>query len=267
MLSGTGRQTSCSRNITPADARIEGDLLVDDRAPVFEAANQKWKLVYSPALYTLFLRVATECWDGLGITGFDRFWDLSVESLTRMAMRIGDGRRKREILEEINEIIRRNMAASAVGNLTFSLSYVQMSAYLADLPTRFSVDAAMLGVELPLFIIPKVPDPADLEAKLESARRKHRGKRDKKPPPKKLIRKGRTEDEVAKAPPRDLMGELNPELKIAVRKTIKSELRKRLFGFENLVTESRGVGQQLTRVNEIGRLETNLEAEVEDELS
>jgi hypothetical protein len=250
----------------PADARIEGDVLVDDHAPAFEAANQKWGMVYSPALYTSFLRVANECWDELGITGFDRFWDLSVESLTRMAMRISDGRRKREILGQINEIINCNMTASAAGNLTFSLAYVQMSTYLADLPNHFMADAAMLGVDLPLFIIPKVPDPAEIEAEFESARRKHRGKRDKKPPPKKPIRRGKVEDDLAKAPPPDLTGELSPELKKAVRETIKSELKKRLLAFENLASESRGVGQQLTRVNEIERLETNLEAEVEDEL-
>jgi hypothetical protein len=166
----------------------------------------------------------------------------------------------------LNEIIRRNVTASAAGNLTFSLAYVQLSTYLADLPDRFMADAAMMGVELPLFIIPKVRDPAGLEAELESAQRRHRGKRDKKPPPKKPIRRERAEEEAAKAPPPDLTGELSPELKIAVRETIKSELRKRLLAFENLATESRGVGRQLTRVNEIERLETNLETEVEDEL-
>jgi hypothetical protein len=251
----------------PGYDRTEGDLLVDDRAPAFEAANREWGLVYSPGLYTSFWRVANECWDELGITGFDRFWDLSVESLTRMAMRVPGGRRKRELLEEINEIIRHNMTASAAGNLTFSLAYVQMSTFLAQLPAHFMAEAAMMGVDLPVFIIPKVPDPAELEAELESARRRHRGKRDKKPPlPKKPIRRGRGEDEAAKAPPPELAGELNPELKMAVRETIKSELRKRRLAFESLVTESRGVGRQLTRVNEIERLETNLAAEVEDEL-
>jgi hypothetical protein len=250
------------------DERIDGDVLVDDRAPAFEAANQQWGLVYSPGLYTSLHGVAHECWDALGVTGFDRFWDLNVESLTKMAMRIHDGDRKRAILREINEIIQRNMTASAAGNLTFSLAYVQLSTYLEELPNQFLADAAVLGVELPLFIVPKLPDPAELEAELESAARKHRGKRDKKPPPppKKPIRKGKAEEEALRAPPVDLSGELSPELKASVRETIKDGLKKHLLSFENLATESRAVGQQLTRVNEIERLDTDLDAEIDDNL-
>jgi hypothetical protein len=51
-----------------------------------------------------------------------------------------------------------------------------------------------------------------------------------------------------------------------VRETIRERLKERIRAFENVVGESTAVGHQLTRVNEIERLDTNLEPEIEDDL-
>jgi hypothetical protein len=249
----------------PSDERIEADVLVDDRAPAFEQANVKWGLAYSPAVYASLMRVANEIWDAAGIKGFDRFWDLNVESLTKAAMKLQNAAKKREILQRINEIIPRNMTVSAAGGLTFSLSYVQFVNYFEALPDLFLRDAALSGEHLPLFIVPKLPDPAELEEALESTRRKHRRKPIKPPPPPptRKTRKGKEEEPPPKPPEPK---ELTPELKLTIRETIRTELRQRLLAFENLATESCAVGRQLTRVNEIEKLDTNLEPEVDDDL-
>jgi hypothetical protein len=251
------------------EERIDGDVLVDDRAPSFEEANRQWNLTYSPGLYGSLMAIANRCWDALGVTGFGRFWDLRVTSLTEMAMRVRDGAAKRALLKEINAVLRVNMTASALGNLTFSLAYVQLSTMLEDLPDRFLVEARILGTELPLFLVPKMPDPGELDD-AESGRRKHRNRKDRKPPPKKPPpKKGARpiEEEPSRGvTPNPEAAEINPELKAAIRLTIRDQLRTKLLAFENLANESRAVGQQLTRVNEIERLETNLDAEVDDEL-
>jgi hypothetical protein len=182
---------------------------------------------------------------------------------------VRDGAAKRALLKEINAVLRVNMTASALGNLTFSLAYVQLSTMLEDLPDRFLVDAGILGTELPLFLVPKMPDPGDLDD-AESGRRKHRNRKDRKPPPKKPPpKKGArpAEEEPSRGvTPNPEAAEINPELKAAIRLTIRDQLRTKLLAFENLANESRAVGQQLTRVNEIERLETSLDAEVDDEL-
>jgi hypothetical protein len=248
--------------------RIDGDVLVDDRAPAFDAINRRWGLVYSPGLYRSLLAVAERCWDALGIAGFDRFWDMGLSSLSALAMRVQEGELKRTILGELNEAIRRSMTVSAAGSLAYSLAYVQLTTMFEELPQRFMHDAAVLYMDLPLFIVPKPPDPGEIEEALESAKKKHRGKRDRKPPPpKKPVKKGgKAEDETPLVPPTPEVVELTQELKDALRITIREQLRARLLAFENLATESRAVGRQLTRVNEIERLETNLDAEVEDEV-
>jgi hypothetical protein len=258
----------CALRRRRGEDRIDGDVLVDDRAPSFDAANRQWGLVYSPGLYASLFAVAESCWDALGIARFDRFWDLDVGSLSAMAMRITDGAVKRAILERLNEVITRAMTASAAGSLAYSVAYVQLSTMLEELPARFAHDAAVLRTELPLFIVPKPPDPGEVEEALESAKRKHRGKRDRKPPPpKKPVKKGgKADDEPVVATPAADVAELAHELKAAVRETIKEQLRARLLAFENVATESHAVAKQLTRVNEIERLEENLDAEVEDDM-
>jgi hypothetical protein len=220
-------------------------------------------------LYASLVTIAGRCWDALGITGFDRFWDLSVSSLSAMAASVRDGATKRELLRDINEVLRVNMIASARGNLTFSLAYVQLATMLEELPERFVRDAAIIGGELPPFVIPKIPDPGELE-EVDSGRRRHRNRKEKKPPPKKPPpKKGAkaVEEEGSRGEtPNTENAEINPELKAAVRATIRDLIREKLLAFENLARESRAVGQQLTRVNEIERLETSLDAEVDDGL-
>jgi hypothetical protein len=255
----------CAMRGRPTDEPIESDLLVDDRAPVFEAANKRWGLVYSPAVYTSLLRIANEIWDAAGVSGFDRFWDMSVESLTDAAMRLRDGAIKRDILERINTVIKGGMTVSAAGSLSFSLAFVQLATYLDQLPALFLRDAALLGVGLPLFTVPKLPDPAALEEALESTHRRHRRRQGKPTPPVSARRSRRNKDDEPARPPTDPK-ELSPELRAAVRATIREELKKKLLAFENLATESQGVGQQLTRVNEIERLDTDLDPEVDDDL-
>jgi hypothetical protein len=247
---------------------IDGDLLVDDRAPAFDAANRRWGLVYSPGLYTSLLAVAESCWEALDVAHFDRFWDFRVQSLSELAMRISDGAVKRAILERLNKVITRAMTVSAAGSLAYSVAYVQLSTMLEELPARFAHDAAVLHTELPLFLVPKLPDPGEIEEALESAKRKHRSKRDRKsPPPKKPVKKGgRTVEEPVATTQATDVAELAQELKAAVRETICEQLRARLLAFESVATESHAVGKQLTRVNEIERLEENLDAEVDDDL-
>jgi hypothetical protein len=258
----------CALHQQGGEERIEGDVLVDDRAPTFEEANKKWALRYSPGLYSSLQVIAERCWDALGLTGFDRFWDMRVESLTQMAMRIRDAADKRAILADVNHILSEATTAAAPGNLTFSLSYVQLSTYLEDLPSMFMRDAAKLGVILPFFVVPKVPDPAELEEALESQRRKHRRTRERKPPPKKPARKGKGEPDSGRGstPIPEPIGEMRAELKAVIRDTIRDELKRKLLVFEHLAGESQGVAQQLTRVNDLERLDTNLAPEVDDGL-
>jgi hypothetical protein len=160
------------------------------------------------------------------------------------------------------------MTPSAAGSLAYSLAYVQIATMLDGLPGAFMHDAAVLGTDLPLFIVPKLPDPAELEDALESGKKKHKGKKERKPPPpKKVVKKGgKAEEDMLTVPPTPEVAELTGELKAAIRETIREQLRARLLAFENLATESRAVGKQLTRVNEIQRLETDLEPEVVDDV-
>jgi hypothetical protein len=257
----------CDLHRRRGEDRIDGEVLVDDRAPTFDAANRQWNLIYSPALYAALRGIAEECWDALKVANFDRFWDFKVTSLSTLAMRIPDGGVKRRILAELNKIVSQGMTASTAGSLAYSVAYVQVSTMLEDLPEAFLHDAAVLKVQLPFFLVPKMPDPGQIEDELESAKRRHRSKGSRKvpPPAKKPVKKGGKEEETAaQAMPEPV--ELSQELKGAIRETIKSQIKERLLAFENLASESRAVGQQLTRVNEIERLETNLDAEVEDDV-
>jgi hypothetical protein len=258
----------CKLRSRRGEDRIEGDVLVDDRAPSFDAANQKWGLKYSPALYASLMKVADQCWDSLGVTGFDRFWDLSVESLTKMAMAISLPVVKRDILAQINELVRQHLTSTAAGNLTFSLAYVQLSTLVEELPTHFISDAAVNTIELPFFIVPKVQTQSELD-ELEAAAKKHRKSKGGKPPVKKPVKKGGKPEEEAPrldTPNPEAAAEVAAELKAMLRSRIKVELTKKISSFENLATESRSVGRQLTRVNEIERLDTNLNNEVEDDI-
>jgi hypothetical protein len=260
----------CEMRKQHGDGSLEADVLVDDRAPLFEVANREWSFRYSPALYAAFMGIARQLWDVLGVPQFDRFWDLRVTSLAQMAMAIADGPTKRRILDMINAVIRMNMTQTAAGHLTFSIAYVQMATLVEDLPDLFLIDAAGLWLELPLFIVPRLPDPSKLEEAPDSGKRRHRGKRDRKQvtkkAPKKGAKAGDEDSSRAVTPNREATGEMRRELKAAIRATIRQNLRKRLMAFENLAGESRGVGQQLTRVNEIEKLETNLDVDVEDDV-
>ena len=260
----------CALHSKQPDERIEGDVLVDDRAPAFEEANKEWSLQYSPGLFTSLQQIAEQCWDALGITGFDRFWDLRIVSLSSMAMKIADGNVKRAILTRLNQTIKEHMTESAGGNLTFSLAYIQMVTLFDDIQEKFKRDAAALGCNLPLFLVPKVPDPSELEEALESQRRRGRGRGQRRTPQRRQSRRGRgaAEEEAARlaALANENKSEYSPELKAAMKQTILAELRLRISTFENLAGESKGVAQQLTRVNEIDRLDTNLDAEVDDEI-
>ena len=254
------------------DDRIEGDVLVDDRAPVFDAANGKWGLKYSPGLYESFQAVIEEAWDALGITGFERYWDSDVATLSKTILKIQDGDLKRRLLAKVNEIVKMNMTSSASGSLSFSIAYVQLSTMFDELPEILTNTAAGYKVELPPFVAPKVAEPDEEE--LESTRRKHRNRREtKKPPPKKSGKKGSKEDEAARNALQTSqsaravnLGEMQPELRDELFAKVKEQLKARLTIFEQLAGESRGVAQQLTRINEVNRLDTDLDAEVDDDL-
>jgi hypothetical protein len=47
------------------EERIDADVLIDDRAPNFEAANLQWGLTYAPGLYASLVTIAGRCWDAL----------------------------------------------------------------------------------------------------------------------------------------------------------------------------------------------------------
>jgi hypothetical protein len=255
----------CAMRRRPPGERVEADVLVDDRAPAFEAANSRWRLAYSPALYASLLWAANDVWDATGVTGFGRFWDMSVESLTAAAMRLRDGAAKRAALQRINEALSRETTPSAAGSLAFSLAFVHAAALLDGLPDLFLRDAAAIGQRLPIFTVPKPPAPPEVDEALDSTRRRHRRRPQKAAPPP-PTRKGRKpkEEEPPKPPPEPK--QLSPRLRAAVRARIRAGLREWLITFENLATESRAVGRQLTRVNEVDRLDTNLEPEIEDDL-
>jgi hypothetical protein len=59
--------------------------------------------------------------------------------------------------------------------------------------------------------------------------------------------------------------ELTAERRATMRQPIRDELRARILMFEMVGTESQTVTRQLTRVNEIERLEALLDAEVDDD--
>jgi hypothetical protein len=244
--------------------------LIDDRAPAFETINKTWKLSYSPALFLSLTKVAERCWDALGITGFDRFWDMSITNLAALAMRIDDGALKREILIEINEIVTQHRTAQAVGDLTFSLAYVELSSMLENISEKFVLDAAFLGKELPMFLVPKTLTPEELE-EMDSGRRRGHPKKPpiKKPPPRKPpLRKGAKEAEDASrtATPTESRSEYAPELRQMMTATVLEELKKRITAFEKLAGESLGVGDGVTKGDGIGKLDSDLEPEVDDGL-
>jgi hypothetical protein len=256
----------------PGEERIEGDVLVDDRAPLFDAANKKWGVTYSPGLYESFLAIAEEAWDSLDITGFERYWDSDLTSLSKLVLRITDGEKKRQLLYKINEVLKMNMTQSSSASLSFSIAYVQLSTMLYELPELFAHAASGHDIELPPFVAPKVAEPEDDE--LESTRRKHKkGREPKKQTSKKSGKKGSKDEEAARAGllPSSSQKTVNaadipPELRSEMVSIVKEQLKLRFATIEQLAGESRGVTKQLTRINEVDRLDTNLDAEVDDDL-
>ena len=240
------------------EERIDGDILIDDRAPVFEEANKKWGLSYSPGLFSALQQFAEKVWDALGIEGFERFWDLSIDSLNELAMKVEDGQLKRSLILQLNQILEQNMSSSSIGNLSYSIAYLQLS-YGADNLQQTADD-----FNLAQFVIPKLPDPAELEEQLETSRKRTRGGRARKPPPKRG-RKGKGQEEEPPAP-ETLHAELTDELRAVLKKKVKRFLVQRIRTFERLCGESNGVTQQLTNVNEMEKLDTNLDLEVDDDL-
>ncbi|EAX99247.1 hypothetical protein TVAG_296320 [Trichomonas vaginalis G3] len=266
-------QITQSRNVK-TEEQIEGDLLVDDRAPKFDSANSVWGVKYSPALYESLLAVAEESWDALGITGFERFWDYSLTSLTKLIMKVQDGEKKRHLLSKVNEIVRMNMTQSAAGSLSYSIAYVQLSTMFEDLPDIFNHEASIRDIKLNPFVAPKQAENAN-EDELESTRRKHKRsvKETKKPPPKKgSNKKGAKEEEQTHQQNSQLAmqktittADMPPELHAALVAAVKEQLKKKINVFEQLAGESSGVAKQLTRINEVDRLDTDLDAEVEED--
>ena len=258
------------------EERIDGDVLVDDRAPHFEEVNKKWGLTYSPGLYSSLLSVANATWDALGIESqFERFWDMSVDSLSNMIMKVEDGQVKRSLLAQLNFTIREKMTPSATGNLSYSLGYLQLSAMLEDFSAILDSEATKLDKQgqIPIFIVPKMPDANDAEEAAESSHKKHRGKKEKETTKKTTANKKNTkkggkgqavEDESALQ--NENRAELSEDFKLALKERIKQELAARLRNFEKLSSESRGVTKQLTRINEMDQLDTNLDLEVDDDL-
>lgn len=254
--------------------QIEGDLLVDDRAPKFDAANSQWGIKYSPGIFESLLAVAEECWDTLGVTGFDRFWDYSLSSLTKLIMKVDDGEKKRHLLSKVNEIVKMSMTQSANGSLSYSIAYVQLSTMFEDIPDMFAHEAMIRDIKLPPFVAPKQAENAD-EDELESTRRKHKRttKETKKPPPKKSSSKKGAKEEEPTHPSQSALSlqktittaDMPPELHAALVSSVKELLKKKINVFEQLAGESQGVAAQLTRINEVDRLDTDLDAEVDDE--
>ena len=237
------------------EQRIEGDLLVDDRAPQFEAANKKWDIPYSPALDVSLRDIANEAWDDLGTLKFDRDWDMSLETLTKLVMSVKNGQLKRNLLARINEAVSNAQlnTCSANSNLTYSLAYVQLATMLDETPDVLQRTCAAAAIELPPFIVPKAISPEDDEDN-DTARKKRHRKPTEKKKPKAPTKKSKAEEAKTSASnsPRP-GGEITPEIKEEMKNAIK----------EILNGESKGVSQQLTRVNEIEKLDTNLDAEVD----
>ena len=260
--------TSTSRQIN--DEAIEGDVLIDDRAPVFEQQNKEWNIKYSPAIYASLHSIAERVWDSLGIYGFNRYWDNKISSLSSMIMKLTDGNLKRELLNEINQTIQASMTVSAGGSLNYSIAFVQLSTFLDELPALFANQAQSHDIDLPPFIAPKVAEMIDDDDNLESTRRKHKGKREQRKPPSKKPKKGKDDDNsrgnASTLSQRTLtQNDFSPEFRDLMKATVKEELIKKLRVFEYLAGESTGVNAQLTRVNEVHRLDTDLMAEVEDD--
>ncbi|KAH0793350.1 MYCBP-associated protein-like [Histomonas meleagridis] len=238
------------------EEQIDGDVLVDDRAPAFEEANSKWNLKYTPSLYESLFDLTERCFDILGITGFNRFWDMKVESISELIMKIDDGETKRELLQKLNEILREPQTEPPQTNLTYSLAYVQISSMLDEIPEIVNSCSNEYNQTIPEFMAPKEHKPNENDESntpRHRARIKHRYTR----------RKGRDkEDPNANHGPQ----EMTPELRDTVKKAIVESLRKHLDTFDKLASESKGVTRQLTRVNEVERLETNLDLEVDDDI-
>lgn len=247
--------------------RIDGDVLIDDRAPNFENINKKWNLTYSPGLYASLYQIAEECWDNLGISGFDRFWDMNVESLTELALKIADGNIKRQLLKRINELLLESTSISnAAGNLTYSLAFVKIS-YLTDKVANIANTTSLCHeFDMPPFIVPKIVE-ANPDDDLDSTRRRRKNRRMSVKKPAKKTQKQIEEEEAALRSAR-VLGQVDipSEVRESMKDQIKASLIESLKSFELLAGESKGVAQQLTRKNEMDILDTNLDAEVEDEL-
>lgn len=259
------------------EERIDGDVLVDDRAPTFEEANKEWGLVYSPGLFASLQSLAEETWDCLDIQGFDRFWDMRIRSLSDTIMTIPDAEKKRELLVKMNNILTNSQnfskSSNISTNLTYSLAFVQLSILTDEIPEQLTKCAQENKLELAPFVVPHVPTQSELEEAQESQRKKHRGKRpadkratSKKAPTKKGAGKGGDDDQSRISSPTEARSEIPPEIKLQLRAKIVETIKSRLKKFEKLSGESAGVAKQLTRVNEMDQLDTNLDVEVDDDL-
>lgn len=259
-----------SRGLT--EDRIDGDVLIDDRAPVFEEANKKWGMTYSPGLYASLMQIADETWDEIGVTGFNRYWDSKITSLSTLIMQVKDGERKRELLKKLNEIVRLNMTANQPVNLSFSIAFVQLSSLMESVPDIIASVSSINGLEVQPFVAPKAADNQDDEDNADAMRKKHKGKggRDqRKPKPK--AKKGKEEQDGRGLQSGDSQrgnsaADVQPEIKAQMVAQVKDLLKKKINIFEMLAGENRGVSAQLTRINEVERLDTNLDAEVDDDM-
>jgi hypothetical protein len=260
----------CALRKEIAGDNIEGDTLVDDRAPVFESVNKKWGLKYSPGLFDALEKIAERCWDSLGCGTFDRFWDYGVESLAALIMKVENGQEKRMLLHELNDVVVKAMTPAISGDLIFSLAFVQLSGVIDEIQNGFASDFTDRGLALPIWIVPKSPYP-QAEDTMDSTRKRHRvvSKSRQRTPVQKgrVARRGKqVEDERAKSPDTEAVERVYGEMKWMFKNRILAELKKGLTIFEALAGEGEAVGEQLTRNNVMDSLDTNLDAEVDDDL-
>ena len=249
------------------EERIDGDILIDERAPLFEEANKEWGLKYSPGLFASLTSIAEECFDILEITGFDRFWDMKVSSINEMAMNMQNMEAKRKIIIKLNEILDRHSTETISSNLTYSLAYVQLSFFSDEVQNRFIKTSEEMHLDIAPFIIPKLPDPNEQDEDLDktkkrrgaSSRANARGRGSSR-----RGRRGKGKDHTINLED-EHKGEITPELKESVKHQIAKELLKRIRIFERLSGENSAVAHLLTRVNEMDQLDTNLDPEVDDD--
>jgi hypothetical protein len=147
-----------------APGNIEGESLLDGRAPAFEQVNEKWGLKWAPGLFAALNEIVEAAWESLGTEPFQRLWDYPIVAVGALVMKLTDFAKKRELLAQLNAAVCARWSESIRLDLSCGLAWGQLTGLVGELQPGFEARAAEPGRT---WLIPKIPTQAELEASAE----------------------------------------------------------------------------------------------------